>query len=161
MAIKQKVLQAFEAFIKDEFDLLKVNANERSLTHRLAIHVEREFPDYHVDCEYNRQGQCPKKLDEFRKTIDSDDTTGVTVYPDIIVHRRGTKTNFIVIEAKTSKHNEACEAPIGVCACDRCKLRAYKHDLGYQHAFYVVFPVGHELRTFTLDKIEQYIEQIE
>lgn len=46
--------------VKEEF--ADLNVNERALTHRLAVRLERDllFASYHVDCEYNRDGQDPK-----------------------------------------------------------------------------------------------------
>lgn len=87
-----------------------------------------------------------------RKKIDSDDTDGVTVYPDIIVHHRGTMENFIVIEAKkTSSGNRD----------DIEKLRAYKTDLGYHLAYFIMFPVAEAFRHVNEEMIDEYIQEIE
>ena len=160
MTPKIKVVRAFGHFIKKERYLLSVEANERSLTHRLAIYIEKEFPDFNVDCEYNRNGMEPKRLDSFKRQVDSDDIQGVTVYPDIIVHRRGPGNNLVVIEAKTSKNQQACQNN-GNCHCDRCKLRAYKKDIGYQHAFFVIFPVGDDLQDYSENHIDKYLSEID
>jgi hypothetical protein len=90
--------------------------------------------------------------------VDSDDTKGVSVFPDVIVHHRGTPNNFLVIEAKTSSNHEECKKT--ECACDLCKLRAYKTDLTYTHAFYVVFPVGEKLKNFSDPKLEESLVEI-
>lgn len=135
--------------IKNDAYLLVASATERSITHRMAIYLEEEFPEYDVDCEYNRNGLETKKLESYKKTINSDDTDGVTVYPDIIVHHRGTKDNFIVIESKkTSNTNQD----------DKEKLLAYKTDLSYTHAFFVKFPVGDDLKDFNRSSISEFIE---
>lgn len=135
--------------IKNDAYLLVAAANERSITHRLAIYLEAEFPEYNVDCEYNKNGSYPKRLINFRKTINSDNTDGVTVYPDIIVHHRGTNDNFIVIEAKKSSNTDLE---------DREKLQVYKTELSYTHAFFVKFPVGEDLNNFNLSSINEFIE---
>lgn len=45
---------------------------------------------YNVDCEYNRDGDDSKQID------------GDKVYPDFIVHRRGSnEDNLLIIEFKT------------------------------------------------------------
>ena len=35
------------------FRTLNNDASERSIVHRLAMYLQKLFPDYHVDCEYN------------------------------------------------------------------------------------------------------------
>lgn len=34
-------------------DLLVMDVNERSISHKLAEHLAREFDEWDVDCEYN------------------------------------------------------------------------------------------------------------
>ena len=162
MKIKTKILRAFQRFMEKERQLLNIQANERSLTHRLAIQVERLFPNHHVDCEYNRDGSIPKRLESFRSTIVlSDNTDGVTVYPDIIVHRRTTPENMVVIEAKSSSRAAPCILPQD-CFCDRCKLRAYRAEFHYKHSFYVIFPVRPaELAAYSDARLGDYVEEIE
>jgi hypothetical protein len=160
MKVRKKLLRAYRRLLEKDGYLLTAKANERSITHRYAIYVESEFPDFNVDCEFNRKGLEVKRLECFKKDVDSDDTKGVSVYPDVIVHHRGTASNFVVIEAKTSSNNEECQTP-NPCHCDLCKLRAYKADLGYAHAFYVIFPVDGELENFSDAKLENYVVEIQ
>ncbi len=48
------------------------------------------YPDYDVDCEYNRHKGNVKKIIEEKN-----------IFPDIIIHKRGTDSeNFAVIELK-------------------------------------------------------------
>lgn len=160
MDVMGKVIHALREFFgSDDVYLLQVEANERSITHRFANYIEREFPDFDVDCEFNRTGIDPKRLDTFRKRIESDDAKGTTVFPDIIVHHRGTTANYLVIEAKTSANETPCTRP-AFCSCDRCKLRAYKRDLGYQHAYYVTFPVREKLSGLSASSIPALVEEI-
>ena len=37
--------------------LLEKDLGERTLTHRLAVHLERHFPGWEVDCDYDRLGE--------------------------------------------------------------------------------------------------------
>lgn len=39
--------------------LFEADANERSISHRLALYLEEEFPGWNVDCEYNRDQHEP------------------------------------------------------------------------------------------------------
>ena len=147
----KKIKNAYRKLLKNDSCLLAVDANERSITHRFAIYLEEEFPDYNVDCEYNRNGLEPKRLDSFKKEICSDDTNGVTVYPDIIIHHRKTNDNFIVIEAKKTTNNNGN---------DEAKLNAYKKDLNYRHAFFIKFQIGNNLLNFAEEKFDDYITEI-
>jgi hypothetical protein len=72
-------------------ELLERRVNERTVTHRLAVHLERHFPSHEVDCEYNKNGRGAKRLSPAIPLS----------YPDIVVHQRGTNAaNLLVIELK-------------------------------------------------------------
>lgn len=110
----------------EEFDFLKVQAllrnaldslgkephlfsfriNERTLTQRLSLHLQQIVGiDLSVDCEYNRMWEededIVKRLPWGADQVLTNDDTGRTVYPDIILHIRGKPfANLLVIEAK-------------------------------------------------------------
>lgn len=134
--ILERVARCLQRLEEDDADLLQVDANERSLTHRLAVYMEDEFRGWNVDCEYNRKDLDPKTL-MFPPPGDvpADDDEARTVYPDIIVHRRRTTENLLVIEARKlhAKH-------IGIDPA--MKLRAYVAQLGYQNAYFVSLRTG-------------------
>jgi hypothetical protein len=133
--ILDKIKTACNILLDKDRYLLREDANERSITHKLAEYLEPEFPGWDIDCEYNRDGSLPKKLNTYIKPGQTDDTDAKTVYPDIIIHHRGRQgadNNFIVIETKKdSYHGEDY---------DLAKLTAYKKDLAYQFAFKITFP---------------------
>jgi len=52
--VKQKVRTSIELLIRNDAHLLKIDVNERSITHRLAVHLQDAFKGWDVDCEYNR-----------------------------------------------------------------------------------------------------------
>lgn len=141
-----------------DYYLLSVEANERSLTHRLAIYIEQEFPDYNVDCEFQKDGMDTKKLARFSNPAAKQ---AGTVYPDIIVHHRGTDDNFIVIESKPSSKDDPCKKS-PACDCDCCKLWAYREELKYKHAFYIVFPFppDEKLKNYSMGQIDNYVMKI-
>lgn len=145
--ITEKIHSAYLQLLSNDIDLLIVDANERSITHKLAEYLQTKFPDWNVDCEYNRNGLNSKKLSAFVKNIKSDNTDAVSVYPDIIIHHRRTSENFIVIEAK--KSNSRVED------LDDQKLCAYKSDLGYKYAYKITFPID----TKKIDA-QKYIQEI-
>ncbi len=138
--ILEKIKNGYRKFLKNDSYLLQVDANERSITHRFAIYLEDEFPDYNVDCEYNRECADIKRIREIFNNSMPQDAISITrengntvsVFPDIIIHHRGTDDNFIVIEAKKKTNNNGK---------DKAKLKAYKDDLHYKHAFFIEFPV--------------------
>lgn len=118
--------------------LFSVDANERSLTHWLAAILARLLPGADVDCEYNRSGNLPKRLlPSCALGVKADDTDAQSVYPDVIVHRRGTDLNFLAIEAKKSTRARAVLEDID-------KLKGYTEPvsvggLGYRFGALVVF----------------------
>jgi hypothetical protein len=128
---------AWTAFQQAEQDLIRVNPSERSLTHRLAVHLEAQFRGWAVDCEYNRVGHRPKEIvNHAPDMVNTDSEDAVTVFPDIIVHRRGEAgPNLLVIEAKkaTSTRDRAF---------DLIKLKAYLREHRYVCAGFVVLPAG-------------------
>ncbi|MDA8025249.1 MAG: BsuBI/PstI family type II restriction endonuclease [Actinomycetota bacterium] len=127
----RKLHSAYCRLLRNDFALLELNANERSITHKLAEYLQSEFQEWHVDCEYNRDGDIPKQLSV--QNISTNDTDARTVFPDIVIHHRNTKNNLVVIEAKKSStaHGSA----------DEEKLKAYIAEHRYQFAFAVIFPI--------------------
>lgn len=131
LEVKEKVEIALGMLLKNDVFLLEHDVNERSISHKLSEYLQQLFPDYHVDCEYNRIGK--EKVDEkwiikelCLDVIDikSNDEEAVTVFPDIIVHIRGEKENLLVIEMKKVGRSYTQ---------DEKKLKAYtsQQQLGY------------------------------
>ena len=93
--VKAEIKSAIEKFINnDKKDLVAVGIYEPSVSHRIAVYLENEFPKYKVDCEYNKDGESSKLNSEGKK-----------VRPDIIVHKRGISNNLVVIEVKYAGRN--------------------------------------------------------
>ena len=146
--MKDRLLSAYATLIDKDGALLELDANERSITHKLAEHLQVEFPEWDVDCEYNRDGEKPKRLSP--QSVSSDDTDAHTVFPDIVVHQRNSETNLVVIEAK--KRSSAKKFS------DEEKLKSLKKEYEYQFAYLVVFPVGH---VETNPDLSEYIFEVE
>lgn len=123
--------------------------NERSITHRLAIYIEEElhsisdgFPHLSVDCEYNRrfgEGETKKLIDMYgSREGGARDTDATTVYPDIVVHRRGDdEDNRIIIEVKVEGRSNGENRDR-----DRQKLALYRSQFNYQHALFVLLDMA-------------------
>jgi hypothetical protein len=153
MATKQQISDAVEnalkRLVKEDEYLLIHDVNERSLSHRLAMYLQAEVDTWdegwHVDCEYNRDidsGEYySKKLNFTEKDLIAlrpgfEDEHASTVFPDVILHRRGKTVkeggNLLVIEAKKSSSGDKWEF-------DKSKkLPEYCHQLGYQYAAFVL-----------------------
>src|SRR5579859_6498883 len=103
--VERRVMRAIKAFrVSGDLYLIEKDANERSISHRLAVHLDKCFRNWHVDCEYNRSGDLPKTLvRRVREKANPDDVHATTVFPDIVVHRRGKKRNLLVLEMKKIK----------------------------------------------------------
>ena len=125
-----RIQRGISDFLREDTDLLNKDANERSIAHKLAEHLQRHFDNLKIDCEYNRHGYSVKRL---RYSEDSgkshDDLDAKTVFPDIIIHKRGTdQCNLGIIEIKKSNSTHGY-------ATDLQKLRSftgdeYKYQLG-------------------------------
>jgi hypothetical protein len=116
--------------------LLVNDVNERSISHRLALYLEPLFPGWQVDCEYNRdfaRPGRPKSLHVPDDNVGWDDTDARTVYPDIIVHSRGSDDNLLVLELKKTGLSTSF---------DEAKLYAYKRELGYKFSYLLVVRTG-------------------
>jgi hypothetical protein len=119
--------------------LFHLDANERSLSFRLAHYLACEFPDFDVDCEYNRHHRDEKHRKRLHdpdllrlagREPSLEDEEGLTVFPDIIIHRRETDDNLLVIEIKKSSSTIKE-------AFDLAKLKAYREELGYRFAKFI------------------------
>jgi len=103
-----KVVTALGEFYAREAYLFEKDLGERTLTHRLAVHIESQFPGWDVDCDYNRLGERTLRLP--RGTIVSTDVhLGKSVYPDIVVHRRGIPNNLLAIEVRKAANHQPPE----------------------------------------------------
>jgi hypothetical protein len=114
--VLNKVIAALHAFYEKEAFLLEKEAGERALTHRLAVHVEAQFPGWETDCEYDRLGDRTLRMP--RGTIVStDDHIARSIYPDIVVHQRAIPNNLLAVEVRKSANHQPIDH-------DQHKLRA-------------------------------------
>lgn len=128
----------------------KFNINERTVTHRLAMYLAEIFSDWDVDCEYNRQynddsDEYIKKnieIEDVKAELSLDDIHAVTVFPDIIVHKRCTKQNLLAIEVKMKWKNSKQNF-------DKVKAEAYKKRLNYKYSCYIT--LGNETQINWID----------
>jgi len=111
-----KLAGAVEQLYARDADLFARDLGERTLTHRLAVHLERQFPDWNIDCDYNRLGDRTWLLPK-GSIVSTDDEFGKSIYPDIVVHRRAVPDNLLAVEVRKARNHQPLEH-------DRAKLRA-------------------------------------
>ncbi|WP_163151622.1 hypothetical protein [Anoxybacillus sp. MB8] len=92
--VENRLKNAIRRLYYYDVRLMDHDAHERSIVHRLAVHLSVVFYEWDVDVEYNRDCGNVKQI------YDNDERRGRRVFPDIIVHRRGTQDNLLVIEVK-------------------------------------------------------------
>ncbi len=171
LKIKGKIESALRKVLKNDKYLLEKDINERTIAHKLATYLQSEFRGYNVDCEYNGnvlrdddkkyidilkyELQTLGDLSEKEKTIDKE-IIERHVFPDIIIHRRGTADNFYIIEIKKS----TSKIP---SYYDELKLKSYTssehgNDLKYKLGVFIKFLAGVIEPTYDL---KWYTEGIE
>ncbi len=139
-----RFVKAVQCFIENEKFLLKNDLNERTMTHKLAKYLQKEYCEYDVDCEYNRmpngssydEGVAKKILNMDGMNFEEctkGETSNFTVFPDIVIHNRGdNENNFLVIEVKKKKNNSKN-------GCDFKKLEAFTTQMNYKYDIYLEF----------------------
>lgn len=60
--IRDAVLESLKRFQIEDGHLLQVKSSERSMTHALAVQLQKNsfFKGWHIDCEYNRNSSFLK-----------------------------------------------------------------------------------------------------
>src|SRR4051794_31473572 len=103
-----KVVAALQEFYARETHLLEKDLGERTLTHRLAVQVEKQFPGWEVDCDYNRLGDRTLRMPK-GSTVSTDDDIGKSIFPDIVVHQREIPNNLLAIEVRKESNHQPPE----------------------------------------------------
>ena len=133
---KTSIKSALYMLFKRERYLLSTEAHEQAVTHRLAVYLEGFYPEYHVDCEYNRDGSNSKRVDENLRR------------PDIIIHKRGPLgPNLMVLEIKLLKTDQyEIEA-------DYEKLKRIKQKFSYSFALSLTLGLVNEAPTAKIKQV--------
>jgi hypothetical protein len=111
-----KVVAALKEFYAREAFLFAHDLGERALTHRLAVHLERQFAGFEVDCNFDRLGERTLRLPH-GSIVSTDDHLGKSIYPDIVVHQRDIPNNLLAVEVRKATNHQPIEH-------DQHKLRA-------------------------------------
>lgn len=140
--IQRNIEKALHNLYEKDIYLIENNVNERTITNKLSLYLINEFQDWDVDIEYNRVGDDPKKIHEieriimeeiFQKGLQDHFNEKMNVLPDIIVHKRGTRNNLVVLELKKWYSSTQEDA------IDRIKLKCYLKEraLSYEYAVFI------------------------
>jgi len=103
-----KLVGAVREFYAREVHLFEKDLGERTLTHRLAVQIEKHFPGWDVDCDYDRLGERTLRLPH-GSIISTDDHLAKSVYPDIVVHQREIPNNLLAIEVRKASNHQPIE----------------------------------------------------
>lgn len=131
--VRRLVREAVTAFLERDGGLLANDSAERAITHQLAVHLAGRFSEWNVDCEYDRDIEVVKRLKY--AIAEGELVEDREVIPDIIIHRRMTNQNLVVLEVKKSTNRESNEK-------DLRKLQAFREQLGYEYAGFFRLSAG-------------------
>lgn len=131
--VRKRVERSLNMLMRNDIYLFEVDVHERTIAHRFAVYLEKEFSSWNVDCEYDRN-QYDSKL-----ITAADNSKKQKAYPDIIIHHRGTSANLLAIELK--KGNAQNDQ-----AADERKLREYVNRLNYSYGLFVSLATGTSTR---------------
>lgn len=103
--VKQKINSCVDKIYSKDKYLFDCKVCERCLMFRLAYYLQAEFPDYFVDCEFNKMGFNEYKH-EYKVEPTRQGSDLKKMYADIIVHKRNSdaRDNFICLEIKRTKN---------------------------------------------------------
>ncbi|TGU71637.1 hypothetical protein E4633_15125 [Geomonas terrae] len=157
--LNDKFLRAINQVLEMDSHLLVHDINEPCISHRLAMYLANEFPDFDVDCEYNGDVDAEKGRKYIKLLRSTAEVLGLVedagqagevvnrcIYPDIVVHKRGKNgphNNLLVIEVKKTSN------PI-TGDWDAEKLRRftsgeYENHFEYMYGAFVKFTVGGDI----------------
>jgi hypothetical protein len=135
--VRDGIRSAIDAVLNEARPLDFHRVHERSIAHRLALHMEPHFHrEWDVDCEYDLDGLVKKTL---LGIAECDGRETDRILPDIIVHHRyqhGREHNLLVVEIKKNTREDPC---------DRRKLELLTDSRGryqYQLGLYIYVDGG-------------------
>ncbi len=164
LEIKNKIESALRVVLDRDKLLLQNDIHERTVAHKLATYIQCEFRDYDVDFEYDGDvlrddnkkhiDILKEKLRELgllskKEKLKNKIIIERLVYPDIIIHKRGSPTdNLCIIEIKKSTSAVLDEY-------DKLKLECYTrieaaNDIKYQLGVFIKFCIDVNEPTYDL-----------
>lgn len=125
--IENRIKNSLNSFFLLDDYLMNEDVHERSISHKLGCYLQRMFPEWNVDCEYNKdfihEEDMNKRVPNYTNVCKKkSDQNSPLIFPDIIIHKRGKEENLVVIELK-KRPDETGEK------CDINKIKAIKKNL--------------------------------
>ncbi len=136
--IKTKIKSCIEKLYRQDEILFTRNKGkglcERCMVFRFALYLQKKFPEYFVDCDFNSAVENGGNISG--KPITNSDGTITPRFVDIIIHRRTFErgsNDFVCFEIK-KWNNYDKEASTK----DKNNLRGLTSEYDYQFGFYIV-----------------------
>lgn len=113
--ILEKIDKAITQLLENDIDILKRGLNELNLSGHLTKYLIPQFEKFDVDAEYNgdKLKHNDRKALEIAKNrmiemgVKPNETNNYKLTPDIIIHRRNTNAeNLVVIEIKKDSNSK-------------------------------------------------------
>ena len=125
--IQSSVQRSLDTFLINDKSLLENDVSERTISQNFSNYLKSEFHMFDIDCEFNRHGSDIKTI------IHPNETKPRAIFPDIVIHSRGTDANnVLVIEIKKYGNPEIKN--------DEIKLKELTSEsFGYQFGLLMVF----------------------
>lgn len=160
--IIEKVDSSINILFENDKWLIENDLSEQSISHKLGEYLQHNFPELNVDCEYNgnideesgrkRITVIKRELEEkgLLKKTEEDypfDLIQRAVFPDIIVHQRGSnENNLCILEIKKT----TSKVPFDY---DKIKLSYYTtdyygNDLKYDLGIFLLITTGRSTKKF-------------
>lgn len=128
--ILSKLKKALRTLENKDLYLVEKDLHERTIVCKLANYLQTEFEGLDVDVEYNKNADVSKKI---IKNSNENNDEEISVYPDIIIHKRGTSENRLIVEVKKKTNSKNREF-------DMYKIIQYlnpKNNLKYENGIFI------------------------
>lgn len=147
---KRNFYRATDSLLEEDFALLQRDLSERSIAHKLGYYLTKLFNNFDVDCEYNGDvdSEGLRKILKISHEVMEElavrsirENDAYNIFPDIIIHQRGTNTrNHLVIEMKKKNTNYQQKE------YDFVKLKEFTRQYNYNLGIYLEVQTGENFR---------------
>lgn len=174
--IIEKVNVSINKLFENDKWLIENDLSEQSISHKLGEYLQTNFMEFNVDCEYNGnidEERGRKRITIIKRELEEKgllkqteeelpmDLIHRAVFPDIIVHKRGSnENNLCILEIKKTTN----KVPFDY---DKIKLKYYTteyygNDLKYDLGIFLLILTGSstdyfEVQYFTNGKIATFV----
>ena len=141
--VEKKIERCVDKLYKDDKYLFESKVCERCLMFRLAYYLQMAFPDYFVDCEFNKMGF--KNYKYMEKVEPSEQGRKLKkMFADIIIHKRNSNVqdNFICLEIKPTKKgmDTDSERLKNMTRKNGFRHKGRKYIYAYDFGFFIYLP---------------------